>query len=113
MEAVFDEVCGAKEMALVLMCDVFGNYVVQKFLEHGTPPQRSRLAQALRGSVKHLSTQMYGCRVIQKAIEARARAHATLHVHTLLFNACSPSGIEPAIIRELLHAQRCFLRFWH
>jgi hypothetical protein len=71
VEAIFAEVCGAKEMALVLMCDVFGNYVVQKFLEHGTPGQRSRLAQALRGSVKHLSTQMYGCRVIQKAIEAR------------------------------------------
>ena len=75
VEAVFSEVCGCKEMAMHLMCDVFGNYVVQKFLEHGMPAQRSRLALALRGLVKHLSTQMYGCRVIQKAIEARARMH--------------------------------------
>ncbi|VDK34334.1 unnamed protein product [Taenia asiatica] len=38
----------------ILMTDVFGNYVIQKFFELGTPEQK----------------RMYGCRVIQKAIES-------------------------------------------
>ncbi|KAL5067631.1 hypothetical protein RYX36_018518 [Vicia faba] len=55
--------------ALVLMTDVFGNYVVQKFFEHGLAPQRRELANKLLGHVLTLSLQTYGCRVIQKAIE--------------------------------------------
>ena len=70
------------------MCDVFGNYVVQKFLEHGTPAQRARLAGAMRASVKALSLQMYGCRVIQKAIEVRP--------------AFSPAPHTPALLRMTL-----------
>ncbi|XP_057476544.1 pumilio homolog 2-like isoform X2 [Actinidia eriantha] len=46
--------------ALSLMTDVFGNYVIQKIRE---------LADQLTGHVLTLSLQMYGCRVIQKAIE--------------------------------------------
>lgn len=76
VEAIFGEVCASTDMARSLMCDVFGNYVVQKFLEHGTPEQRARLAGAMRGSVKALSLQMYGCRVVQKALEVRAHAPA-------------------------------------
>ena len=71
VESIFDEVCASADSALKLMCDVFGNYVVQKFLEHGTPAQRTRLAGAMRGSIKALSLQMYGCRVVQKAIDVR------------------------------------------
>ncbi|KAL8144056.1 hypothetical protein V2J09_017088 [Rumex salicifolius] len=55
--------------ALALMTDVFGNYVVQKFFEHGMPDQRREFASKLDGHVLTLSLQMYGCRVIQKAIE--------------------------------------------
>lgn len=51
------------------MNDVFGNYVVQKFLDHGTDEQKTRMARIIQGSVKMLSLQVYGCRVIQKAIE--------------------------------------------
>jgi pumilio RNA-binding family len=69
------------------MVDVFGNYVIQKFFEHGmglplilyfvsllinsigTPDQRRVLADQLVGHVLNLSVQMYGCRVIQKALE--------------------------------------------
>lgn len=55
--------------ALILMTDVFGNYVLQKFFEHGTAKQRRDLANLLSGHVLTLSLQMYGCRVIQKAVE--------------------------------------------
>ena len=41
----------------------------QKFLEHGTPAQRLQLAGMLKGNILTLSLQMYGCRVVQKALE--------------------------------------------
>ena len=49
------------------MTDVFGNYVIQKFFEHGNQLQKSILAKQMEGHVLTLSTQMYGCRVVQKA----------------------------------------------
>ncbi|VAI63148.1 unnamed protein product [Triticum turgidum subsp. durum] len=55
--------------ARMLMTDVFGNYVIQKFFEYGTEPQQKQLANLLKGHVYTLSTQMYGCRVVQKALE--------------------------------------------
>mmetsp|Transcript_21372 Transcript_21372/g.46751 ORF Transcript_21372/g.46751 Transcript_21372/m.46751 type:complete len:1134 (+) Transcript_21372:1-3402(+) len=54
---------------LTLMTDVFGNYVIQKFLEHGSPEHRLKLAGQLKDNVMSLSLQMYGCRVVQKALE--------------------------------------------
>lgn len=51
------------------MVDVFGNYVVQKFFEHGTQEHKKLLGDKLVTHVLSLSLQMYGCRVIQKAIE--------------------------------------------
>ncbi|OIW20672.1 hypothetical protein TanjilG_19737 [Lupinus angustifolius] len=73
------ECCSVEEKALVfkevlphtskLMTDVFGNYVIQKFFEYGSPGQRRELANRLAGQILPLSLQMYGCRVIQKALE--------------------------------------------
>ena len=51
------------------MTDVFGNYVVQKFIEHGTNAHRLAVARLAEGHMLHLSLQMYGCRVIQKIVE--------------------------------------------
>lgn len=51
------------------MQDVFGNYVIQKFLEHGSPQQRQVLTDMMQKDVLLLSTHTYGCRVIQKALE--------------------------------------------
>lgn len=66
-QMVFNEILPS---ALVLMVDVFGNYVIQKFFEHaGSIEQRRILADQLVGHVLTLSVQMYGCRVIQKALE--------------------------------------------
>jgi len=64
---VFNEILSA---AYSLMTDVFGNYVIQKFFEFGTQDQKQTLAQRVRGHVLHLALQMYGCRVIQKALES-------------------------------------------
>lgn len=51
------------------MTDVFGNYVVQKLFDNGSPAQRENLASFLVGHAVQLSLQMYGCRVVQKALE--------------------------------------------
>lgn len=64
---VFNEILAS---AYALMTDVFGNYVIQKFFEFGTPEQKTTLAQKVRGNVLPLALQMYGCRVIQKALES-------------------------------------------
>ena len=44
--------------ALTLMTDVFGNYVIQKFFEHGSAQQRHALASQLQGHVLALSLQV-------------------------------------------------------
>ena len=51
------------------MTDVFGNYVIQKIFEHGNQSQKKVLANHMKGHVWTLSMQMYGCRVVQKALE--------------------------------------------
>ncbi|URD83567.1 Nucleic acid binding protein NABP [Musa troglodytarum] len=59
---VFEEIM---PHALSLMTDVFGNYVVQKFFEHGSTAQRRKLSDQLNRHVLALSLQMYGCRAIE------------------------------------------------
>ena len=49
-----------------LMTDVYGNYVVQKFLEHGTNEQRTCMANVMKPIMMRLSENKYGCRVVQK-----------------------------------------------
>jgi pumilio RNA-binding family len=50
--------------------DVFGNYVVQKLLDFGTPGVKADIRETLKGEMLQLSLQMYGCRVVQKALES-------------------------------------------
>ena len=45
-QMVFAEIQGA---AYSLMTDVFGNYVIQKFFEHGTTDQKTALVQKVGG----------------------------------------------------------------
>lgn len=52
--------------AIQLMKDVFGNYVIQKFFEHGNQVQKKVLAGIMKGKIIDLSVQMYACRVVQK-----------------------------------------------
>ncbi len=46
-QAVFTEIVSA---AYSLMTDVFGNYVIQKFFEYGTPEQKTSLVQKVQTS---------------------------------------------------------------
>ncbi len=48
------------------MIDVFGNWVIQKFFEHGDQNQKKVLANRMKGQVLNLSLNVYGCRVVQK-----------------------------------------------
>jgi len=53
-----------------LITDVFGNYVIQKLFELGAAVgAREILCAELQGRVFSLSVHMYGCRVVQKALE--------------------------------------------
>lgn len=56
---------------LSLSKDVFGNYVIQKILDNNTQDQEknNKIMKSLEGSIQELTLHMYGCRVIQKAIE--------------------------------------------
>ena len=65
-QIIFDEIVVA---APSLLTDVFGNYVLQKLFEYGTLEQCEGLARMLENQCVQLSMQMYGCRVVQKALE--------------------------------------------
>lgn len=79
---VFNEILTA---AYSLMTDVFGNYVIQKFFEFGSPEQKLLLAQRIKGHVLPLALQMYGCRVIQKALET-IPCEIAIHVSRVIFS---------------------------
>jgi len=83
---VFNEILSA---AYSLMTDVFGNYVIQKFFEFGTSEQKQMLAQRIRGHVMPLSLQMYGCRIVQKALESiPSEMQVPLSVDVYTFAQC-------------------------
>ena len=54
-QLIFDEIV---PMAHLLMTDVFGNYVLQKLFEYGTPEQCETLAVMLSGQAVQLSMQV-------------------------------------------------------
>ena len=54
----------------VLRNDVFGNYVVQKLFDFGSTEVKNEIRDTLEGEMLQLSLQMYGCRVVQKALES-------------------------------------------
>lgn len=66
-EMIFNEI---REILFELMTDVFGNYVIQKYFEHGSAVQQLVLLELMMGHIYELSLQMYGCRVVQRALEA-------------------------------------------
>lgn len=68
--------------------------MIQKFFEFGLPEHRQTLAQRLTGHVLPLALQMYGCRVIQKALES---IPPEMQVEQL------------KIWSVLVHPQNCFL----
>ncbi|CAG7560840.1 unnamed protein product [Fusarium equiseti] len=65
-DVVFDEI-GANMVPL--MMDVYGNYVIQKLIEHGSQAQKARVVEAAKTHVLTLSRNSFGCRVVQKIVE--------------------------------------------
>ncbi|RGP78125.1 pumilio domain-containing [Fusarium longipes] len=53
-----------------LMRDLFGNYVIQKLIEHGSQAQKARVIEAVKGHFSELCINQYGCRVMQKIVES-------------------------------------------
>ncbi|KAJ7786780.1 armadillo-type protein [Mycena olivaceomarginata] len=67
-QSVFDEIY--PNHTITLIQNVFGNYVIQRFFQHGTQTQKTALVKSMEGSVVYLSCNLYGCRVIQMAIQS-------------------------------------------
>ena len=63
---MFQEILSA---AYSLMTDVFGNYVIQKFVEYGSEEQQRSILMTVLPNMDTLTIQMYGCRVIQKLLD--------------------------------------------
>ena len=90
-ELVFQEIL---PVSLPLMTDVFGNYVLQKLFEYGTPDQCEQLGLLLAGQAVQLSMQMYGCRVVQKALE---------YVNTERLMALVSEFEDPPVLLRCVH----------
>ena len=52
------------------MKDQFGNYLIQKFFDHGLREHQEALLEIVVENVVDLSFDTYGCRVVQKALES-------------------------------------------
>ncbi|KAH9484270.1 Pumilio domain-containing protein C6G9.14 [Psilocybe cubensis] len=52
-----------------LIQNVFGNYVIQKFLDHGMMGQKDAIADVVIRRALDFSIHIYGCRVVQKLID--------------------------------------------
>ncbi|KKA29719.1 hypothetical protein TD95_003823 [Thielaviopsis punctulata] len=58
-----------KDNLLPIMRDIFGNYVIQKFLELGSQAQKRAIGEVMVGKITDLSMNAFGCRVVQKAMD--------------------------------------------
>jgi hypothetical protein len=70
--------------ALALASNRFGNFLVQRCMEHGTPGQIMRVANSIRGHVIALSMDNFGCHVMQKALDTVAEATKTEFINEML-----------------------------
>ncbi|KAF9912101.1 hypothetical protein EC991_001047 [Linnemannia zychae] len=55
--------------AYPLMSNRFGNFLIQRCFEFGSPQQIDALAQAMRGNILTLACDPFGCHVVQKALD--------------------------------------------
>jgi pumilio RNA-binding family len=83
VQIVFDEVMPVIEE---LWNDVYGNFIIQKLFEFGTPDMKDSLAKRLLSETISLSTKVYGCRVIQKAFDELNPRDVTKFMSTLKDN---------------------------
>ncbi|EPY49975.1 RNA-binding protein Mcp2 [Schizosaccharomyces cryophilus OY26] len=55
--------------AFPLMLNRFGNFLIQRCFEHGTPHQIRIIGSAILGNMYKLATDPFGCHVVQKAFD--------------------------------------------
>jgi hypothetical protein len=67
-----------------LMTNRFGNFLVQRVLEHGTVDQISYVAASISGRVVPLSMDAFGCHVVQKAFDTVSEEFKIRMVQELL-----------------------------
>ena len=83
-EQKFEIVEAIVNQAYLLMINRFGNFLVQRCFDHGTPAQVAAIANATRGNVASLSMDSFGCHVIQKAFDCVPEQHKADMVCELL-----------------------------
>eukprot|EP00210_Caulerpa_lentillifera_P000392 g382.t1 len=66
IDAVHDEL---GSHVSTLMKDVFGNYIVQILLQNGSSLYREKIINQIKHNSLELTLHVYGCRVMQKALE--------------------------------------------
>ena len=67
-----------------LMINRFGNFLIQRCLEHGTSDQVNAIANIIRGKTLELSMDAFGCHVVQKAFDVVPETYKASMVHELL-----------------------------
>lgn len=72
------------DQAYPLMVNRFGNFLVQRCFEHGSPEQIIAIARAIRGNTLSLSMDAFGCHVVQKAFDYVPEEYKAIMVHELL-----------------------------
>lgn len=70
--------------AYPLMVNRFGNFLVQRCFEHGTPEQVIKIAGTIRGNTRNLSMDPFGCHVVQKAFDSVPEDYKCIMVRELL-----------------------------
>ncbi|KAI5476778.1 hypothetical protein MNV49_007293 [Pseudohyphozyma bogoriensis] len=65
-----DMICDSvKEQVVELSLNKFGNFLVSRCLEYGSQPTRQEYIEVFKGRWLQLSTDQYGCHVVQKALD--------------------------------------------
>lgn len=80
----YDIVEAIAAQAYPLMINRFGNFLVQRCFEHGSPEQIVKIAEAIRGNTLSLSMDPFGCHVVQKAFDSVPESYKAIMVHELL-----------------------------
>ena len=105
-----DDVVRAMYKALMpyvteLSSDTFGNYIVQKLLVYGQKDAKKKICSVIRSKLLPLSLHMYGCRVVQCAIN-----HSSHEECELLATAFEPFTLHCVQCPNANHVIQAFMR---
>ncbi|PSK45159.1 hypothetical protein B9Z65_2299 [Elsinoe australis] len=67
-----------------LMLNRFGNFLIQRCMEHGTPANILDIAERICGHTVELSMDAFGCHVVQKAFDYAPEKQKRLMINDLL-----------------------------